>query len=62
MRDVKRQEVPTDIACEKCGAMMVVKWGRNGEFLACPHYPDCKNTKNFKRNEKGELERRRKKK
>ena len=55
MRDVKRQEVPTDIACEKCGAMMVVKWGRNGEFLACPRYPECKNTKNFKRNDKGEL-------
>jgi DNA topoisomerase I len=55
MRDVKRQEVPTDIACEKCGAMMVVKWGRNGEFLACPRYPECKNTKNFKRNEKGEV-------
>jgi len=55
MRDVKRQEVPTDIACDKCGAMMVVKWGRNGEFLACPRYPECKNTKNFKRNEKGEL-------
>jgi DNA topoisomerase-1 len=55
MRDVKRQEVPTDIACEKCGAMMVVKWGRNGEFLACPRYPECKNTKNFKRNENGEL-------
>ena len=35
MRDVKRQEVPTDIACEKCGSLMVVKWGRNGEFLAC---------------------------
>ena len=49
MRDVKRQEVPTDIACEKCGAMMVVKWGRNGEFIACPNYPECKNTKNFKR-------------
>ncbi|HEU4345875.1 MAG TPA: type I DNA topoisomerase [Candidatus Binatia bacterium] len=55
MRDVKRQEVPTDIACDKCGAMMVVKWGRNGEFLACPRYPECKNTKNFRRNEKGEL-------
>jgi DNA topoisomerase-1 len=55
MRDVKRQEVPTDIACEKCGAMMVVKWGRNGEFLACPRYPECKNTKNFTRNEKGEV-------
>jgi DNA topoisomerase-1 len=55
MRDVKRQEVPTDIACDKCGVMMVVKWGRNGEFLACPRYPECKNTKNFRRNEKGEL-------
>jgi DNA topoisomerase-1 len=55
MRDVKRQEVPTDIACEKCGAMMVVKWGRNGEFLACPRYPECKNTKNFRRQENGEL-------
>jgi DNA topoisomerase-1 len=56
MRDVKRQEVPTDIACDKCGAMMVVKWGRNGEFLACPQYPECKNTKNFKRDEKGEVQ------
>jgi len=56
MRDIKRQEVPTDISCDKCGAMMVVKWGRNGEFLACPRYPECKNTKNFTRDEKGQLE------
>ncbi|HXG51222.1 MAG TPA: type I DNA topoisomerase [candidate division Zixibacteria bacterium] len=56
MRNVKRQEVPTDIACDKCGAMMVVKWGRNGEFLACPRYPDCKNTKNFRRDEKGKVQ------
>jgi DNA topoisomerase-1 len=56
MRDVKRQEVPTDIACDKCGALMVVKWGRNGEFLACPKYPECKNTKNFKRSDEGEIE------
>ena len=56
MRDVKRQEVPTDIGCEKCGAKMVIKWGRNGEFLACPQYPECKNTKNFKRSESGEIE------
>jgi DNA topoisomerase-1 len=55
MRDVKRQEVPTDIACEKCGALMVIKWGRNGEFLACPQYPECKNTKNFKRSDGGEV-------
>src|SRR5919106_6792176 len=54
MRDVKRQEVPTDIDCDKCGAKMVIKWGRNGEFLACPQYPECKNTKNFKRSETGE--------
>jgi DNA topoisomerase-1 len=56
MRDVKRQEVPTDIACEKCGALMVIKWGRNGEFLACPQYPECKSTKNFKRDDKGAVQ------
>jgi DNA topoisomerase I len=56
MRDVKRQEVPTDIDCDKCGAKMVIKWGRNGEFLACPQYPECKNTKNFKRAENGEIQ------
>jgi DNA topoisomerase I len=55
MRDVKRQEVPTDIPCEKCGAMMVIKWGRNGEFLACPQYPECKSTKNFIRDETGKI-------
>jgi DNA topoisomerase-1 len=33
--------------------MMVIKWGRNGEFLACPRYPECKNTKNFKRADDG---------
>ena len=49
MRDVKRQEIPTDVACEKCGKMMVIKWGRNGEFLACPGYPECRNTMNFRR-------------
>jgi len=49
MRDVKRQEIPTDVKCEKCGKMMVIKWGRNGEFLACPGYPECRNTMNFRR-------------
>ena len=56
MRDVKRQEVPTDIDCDKCGAKMVIKWGRNGEFLACPQYPECKNTKNFKRDDNGGIQ------
>ncbi len=31
--------------CEKCGSAMVVKWGRNGKFLACSNYPECRNTK-----------------
>ena len=56
MRDVKRQEVPTDIPCDKCGALMVIKWGRNGEFLACPQYPECKSTKNFRRDENGQIQ------
>ncbi|MEG1614364.1 MAG: type I DNA topoisomerase, partial [Oscillospiraceae bacterium] len=35
----------TDIPCDKCGKLMVIKTGRFGKFLACPGYPDCKNTK-----------------
>ena len=35
----------TDIECELCGRKMVIKTGRYGEFLACPGYPECKNTK-----------------
>lgn len=35
----------TDIKCDKCGRNMVIKHGRFGDFLACPGYPDCKNTK-----------------
>ncbi len=45
MRNVKREETPTDIPCDKCGKMMVIKWGRNGRFLACPGYPECRNTR-----------------
>jgi DNA topoisomerase-1 len=41
MPDVKREEIPTDIVCEKCGRKMVIKWGRHGRFLACPGYPEC---------------------
>jgi DNA topoisomerase-1 len=45
MRDVKREEIPTDQVCDKCGQPMVLKWGRFGQFLACKGYPDCKNTR-----------------
>ncbi len=56
MQDFKAEQVPTDIVCEKCGKPMTVKWGRNGQFLACSGYPDCKNTKPFVRNENGVVE------
>lgn len=45
MRDVKREETPTDEKCEKCGSAMVIKWGRHGRFLACSAYPECKSTR-----------------
>lgn len=39
----------SDVPCDKCGRMMVIKQGRFGEFLACPGYPECKNTKTMAR-------------
>jgi DNA topoisomerase-1 len=56
MRDLKREEIPTEHKCAKCGSTMVIKWGRNGEFLACSGYPECKNTKEFIRHEDGSIE------
>ncbi len=55
MRNVKAEGQPTEIACAQCGSKMVIKWGRSGEFLACPRYPECKNTSNFVRDEEGNL-------
>jgi DNA topoisomerase-1 len=46
MRNIKREETPTDYVCDKCQSPMVMKWGRNGRFIACSNYPDCKNTMN----------------
>ena len=42
---IKLKEDETDIKCDKCGRNMIIKTGRFGKFLACPGYPDCKNTK-----------------
>ena len=55
MRNVKKEELPTDLTCEKCGAPMVIKWGKNGRFLACSRYPECRNTKNFREDENGDI-------
>jgi len=55
MRNVKRQEIPTDFSCEKCASPMVIKWGRRGEFLACTNYPECKYTREFERDDDGSI-------
>ncbi len=48
-------EVLTEITCKECNRPMAVKSGRNGIFLACTGYPDCRNTANFTRDEKGKI-------
>jgi len=52
---VKRKGLPTGLKCELDGGEMVIKWGRNGEFLACSNYPKCTNTKEFGRDEQGTI-------
>ncbi|MGA9525447.1 MAG: type I DNA topoisomerase [Myxococcaceae bacterium] len=56
MRDVKREEIPTDINCEKCGKQMMIKWGKMGQFLACSGYPECKSTRDFRKTVDGKIE------
>ena len=48
-------EVPTEISCPVCRRPMAVKSGRNGIFLACTGYPECKHTSNFSRDDKGRI-------
>ncbi len=55
MPAVKRKGLPTELKCEQDGGMMVIKWGRNGEFLACSNYPKCTNTGEFSRDEQGNI-------
>ena len=47
LEHVELEEEVSDVPCEKCGRMMVIKYGRYGKFLACPGYPECKNAKPF---------------
>jgi DNA topoisomerase-1 len=54
--EVKREvETVEGVVCDKCGATMVVKWGRNGKFMACPSYPACRNTKPLEQAKDGSL-------
>ena len=45
LEHVKLEYEESDVPCEKCGRMMVIKYGRYGKFLACPGYPECQNAK-----------------
>lgn len=49
MKNLKKEEVPAGVTCEKCGSDMVIRWGRFGRFMACCNYPDCKNTREITR-------------
>ncbi|MBO4782187.1 MAG: type I DNA topoisomerase [Lachnospiraceae bacterium] len=44
---VKVSDEETDIVCEQCGRKMVIKYGPHGKFLACPGFPECRNTKSY---------------
>jgi DNA topoisomerase-1 len=47
LEQVKIEDEVTDVICEECGRNMVVKYGPHGRFLACPGFPDCRNTKPY---------------
>ena len=47
LEQVKIEDEVTDVICEQCGRNMVVKYGPHGKFLACPGFPDCRNTKPY---------------
>lgn len=44
---IKLEDPVSDVPCDKCGALMVIKNGKFGKFLACPNFPNCRNTKNI---------------
>lgn len=54
MEEIEIKDEVSDVRCDKCGEFMVIKKGRYGKFLACPNYPECKNTKPLKEKEEAE--------
>jgi DNA topoisomerase-1 len=56
MRDVKRELIPTDETCERCGSKMVKRWGKRGYFMACSSYPKCRYTKEVDGNGESQVE------
>ena len=47
LKEIKIEDEVTDVICEHCGRNMVIKYGPHGKFLACPGFPDCRNTKPY---------------
>ena len=55
MKNLKQEEKETSIVCDKCGKNMVLRWGKNGEYLVCSGRPACKNKKNVKVDKDGNI-------
>ncbi|MGN0506793.1 MAG: type I DNA topoisomerase [Lachnospiraceae bacterium] len=47
LENIKIEDEKSDVPCEECGRMMVIKYGPHGKFLACPGFPECRNTKPY---------------
>lgn len=47
LEEVKIEDEVSDVVCDQCGRQMVIKYGPHGKFLACPGFPECRNTKTY---------------
>ena len=47
LEEIKIEDEVSDVICDQCGRNMVIKYGPHGKFLACPGFPECKNTKTY---------------
>ncbi len=56
MTNLKKEEKETSIVCDKCGKNMILRWGKNGEYLVCSGRPACKNKKNVRVDKDGNIE------
>ncbi len=55
MKSLKKEEKETDFVCDQCGKNMLLRWGKNGEYLVCSGKPECKNKKNVKVGDDGTI-------
>ena len=55
MKSLKKEEKETDIVCELCGKKMLLRWGKNGEYIVCSGKPQCKSKKNVKIDNSGKI-------